>query len=101
MLNQTLARVLVRPIVLSGPYGRLADVDLMLARRGEIRDLVISSIALWDHCKQAIDVRLDWTASSGEPVTAVTQRGLEIHADNWRMSALRAICAEAIMAACD
>jgi hypothetical protein len=38
----------------------------MLARRGEVRDLVIASIALWVHCEQAIDVQIDWAAQSGD-----------------------------------
>jgi hypothetical protein len=66
LASDPIARVIVRPIVLSGPYGTLADVDLMLARRGEVRDLVIASIALWVHCEQAIDVQIDWAAQSGD-----------------------------------
>jgi hypothetical protein len=73
----------------------------MLARRGEIRDLIHASFAFSVHCEYAVDVEINWASRCGDPLTAFTVRGHELPSGDWRVRALRALFGEAIMAARD
>jgi hypothetical protein len=99
--DDPIARLIVRALVLARPNGELADVDLMLARRSEISDMIVASIALSVHSEHAVDIEIDWTSAGGAPLVASTARGRDLPAADFRLRALRALCSEAIMAVCD
>jgi hypothetical protein len=99
-VRDSIARLIVRPIVLSGPNGALADLDLMRARREEIEELILWSLQLSVHCVDVVTIEFDWNEESA-PLMATTVGGQLLPNDDHRLCALRAAAGEAIMAVCD
>ena len=99
-----IARLIVRPVVLAGRNGDLADLDVMRARRAKIDELILMSLHLSIHTEHVREIEVDWDSqcvTGAEAVTAMTLAGSELHAGDWRIRALRALSAKAIMAICD
>jgi hypothetical protein len=103
-VGDSIARLVVWPIMLSGPNGELADIDLLHTRRDKIEELMLWSLHLSNHSVHVSEIAVDWNsrcAAGTSPLTATTARGCELPDGDWRVRALRALAGEAIMAACD
>jgi hypothetical protein len=99
-----IATLTVRPIVLAGRNGELADLDLIRARRAKIEELMVASLHFSIHTEHVSAISIDWESQrlpGIEAVTAITVEGRELPGGDWRIRALRAVCAEAVMAICD
>jgi hypothetical protein len=99
-----IARLIVRPTVLAGPNGELADLDLMRARRAKIEELILMSLHLSIHTERVSEIAVDWDSqcvARAMAVTATTVSGCELPEGDWRIRELRAVSGEAIMAICD
>src|SRR5262245_60933406 len=55
-----IGRVVVRPRVLAGPNGELADEDLRDARGAEIEELISASLLFSVHCEHALAIAVEW-----------------------------------------
>ena len=91
-------------MVLAGPNGELAELDLLRARRAKIEELILASLHFSVHTEHVSEIVVDWDsqcAAGVVAVTATTVRGCELPAGDWRIRALCAVAGEAIMATCD
>jgi hypothetical protein len=102
--GEPIAMLTVRPIVLAGRNGELAALDLIRVRRAKIEELMVASLHFSIHTEHVSAINVDWESQclpEIEAVTAITVEGRELPAGDWRIRALRVVCAEAVMAICD
>src|SRR5882724_11317033 len=91
--GDAIARLVVRPIVLAGRNGELADIDLMRAHRDEIDELILWSLHLSVHAVHVHDIEVDWARPATrtvQPLAGTTAGGRVLPSDDYRLCALRA-----------
>jgi hypothetical protein len=94
-----IARVIVRPSILAGRHGELADPGLVHARRDDVEWMMV--MMLERHLGPLVAIELDWNSDLAPSIEAATVGGTPIAHGDSRLTALRAAAAEAIMVVCD